>query len=280
MPLWATIDLMDSHLTPLASLPWLPWAYRTTTIGPCLAHSLQLWDTVKYSVGLISPHLPRLLQCPLFPPGCDNPLQFMWWTESGFVDIHSMLTPTKIIPFAVLRSSHTIPLRENYSYIQLRHFLQTLIKSQPTPYTLTPFESLCRSRPQSSGLVSLIYTAIINSKRPPLRSYHLQWEAEFGKQLDPEDWQVMTIALSKRSRNVLFLENAYKVLYRWYYTPARLTSFIPNYSSLCFRGCSREGTMAHIWWQCPKVCRLWVTVYALLRNLFNTNIKRDPFEAT
>lgn len=141
MPLWATIDLVDSHPIPLASLPWLPRVHRPSTISPCLAHSLGLWDTVKYSVGPISPHLPlhHLLQCPLFPPGCDNPLQFTWWTKNGFVDVHSMFTSTKIIPFAALCSSHDIPLREHYSYMQLRHFLQFLIKSRSPPYTLTPF---------------------------------------------------------------------------------------------------------------------------------------------
>lgn len=281
MPLWGFVDLVDAHPIPLASIPWLPKAHCPTNIGPCLAHSLKLWDSIKYSANLISPHLPllHLLHCPLFPPGRDNPMQFKWWSENGFVDIHSMFTPTKIIPFAALRSSHDIPLREHYSYMQIRHFLQQLIKSQPSPYTLTPFESLCRSRPQSSGLISLIYAAIIGSKKPPLRPYHLQWEAELGKKLDPEDWQAMTAALSKCSKNVLHLENAYKILYRWYYTPARLASFIPSYSPLCFRGCTQEGTMAHIWWRCPKVCRLWVRIYALLRNLFNTNIRRDPYEA-
>lgn len=161
-------------------------------------------------------------------------------------------------------SSHDIPLREHFRYMQIRHFLLTLIKSQATPYTLTPFEHLCRSQPQSPGLISLIYAAIIGSTKPPVKAYHLHWEAELGKKLDPEDWQAMTISISKCSKNVLFLENAYKVLYRWYYTPARLASFIPSYSPLCFRGCSQEGTMAHIWWKCPKVCRLWVRVYALL----------------
>lgn len=86
MPLWATIDLMDSHLTPIASLPWLPRAHGPNTIGPCLAHSLRLWDLVKYSAGLISPHL-RLLHCPLFPQGRDNPQQFSCWTENGFTDL-------------------------------------------------------------------------------------------------------------------------------------------------------------------------------------------------
>lgn len=45
---------------------------------------------------------------------------------------------------------------------------------------------------------------------------------------------------------LLFLENAYKVLYRWYYTPAGLASFTPSYSPLCFRGCSQEGTMVEV----------------------------------
>lgn len=76
-----------------------------------------------------------------------------------------------------------------------------------------------------------------------------------------------------------FWETAYKVFYRWYYTPARLVSFIPSYSPLRFRGCSQEGTMARIWWTCPRVCRLWVRVYTLLHSLFNTNLKRDPFVA-
>ncbi|PIO23866.1 hypothetical protein AB205_0182440 [Aquarana catesbeiana] len=149
-----------------------------------------------------------------------------------------------------LRSSHDIPLREHYSYLQIRYFLQGLIKFRPTPYTLTPFENFCRARPQTSGLISLIYSSIITSKKSPTRPYHLQWERELRKQLDPEDWQVMTFTISKCSKNVIFLENAYKVLYRWYYTPARLARFIPAYSPLCFRGCSQEGTMTHIWWTC------------------------------
>lgn len=82
-----------------------------------------------------------------------------------------------------------------------------------------------------------------------------------------------------KSSNFIILENAYKVLYRWYYTLVRLARFIPTYSPLCFRGCTQEGTMAHIWWSCPSVCRLWVRIYTLLCNIFHVNLKRDPYEA-
>lgn len=56
-------------------------------------------------------------------------------------------------------------------------------------------------------------TIISSKKKTPLRPHHLLWEAELGRQLDPEDWQAMTIALSKCSKNVLTLENAYKKYY-------------------------------------------------------------------
>lgn len=76
-----------------------------------------------------------------------------------------MFTSTRILTFDDFSSSHDIPLREHYSYLQLRHFLQQLIKSWSTPYNLTPFESLCRARPHSLGLISLIYSSIISSKK-------------------------------------------------------------------------------------------------------------------
>lgn len=41
----------------------------------------------------------------------------------------------------------------------------------------------------------------------------------------------------------------------------------------------KKVLLAHIWWTCLKVCRLWIGVCALLHNLFHTNLKRDPFEA-
>lgn len=43
LPLWATMDLVDSHPIPI-SLTWLPSIHRLTRIGPCLKHSLHLWD--------------------------------------------------------------------------------------------------------------------------------------------------------------------------------------------------------------------------------------------
>lgn len=37
--------------------------------------------------------------------------------------------------------------------------------------------------------------------------------------------------------------------------------------------------MSHIWWTCPRVRRLWIRVYSLLRSILHADLKKDPFEA-
>lgn len=66
---------------------------------------------------------------------------------------------------------------------------------------------------------------------------------------------------------------------RWYYTPVRITKYLPTYPALCFQGCSDQGDMKHIWWTCPKVRRLWIRVYALVNTFFHSNILKDPWKA-
>lgn len=61
-----------------------------------------------------------------------------------------------------------------------------------------------------------------------MRPFQQQWERELSVELESAVWQIMLQAASKSSRNVVTLENAYKVIYRWYYTPARLARIIPQ----------------------------------------------------
>lgn len=149
-------------------------------------------------------------------------------TDNRFSDVHPLLTPVTIITFGALRSSHKLLLWEHFRYLQHHHFIQSLLRSSATPYLLFVFESICRSRPHSTGIISLIYASIISSRKHPMRPFQQQWERELSVELESAVWQIMLQAASKSSRNVVTLENAYKVIYRWYYTPARLARIIPQ----------------------------------------------------
>lgn len=113
----------------------------------------------------------------------------------------------------------------------------------------------------------------------PTTQYQTQWGTEQRRPLDPEDWQRIWQAVSLSSKNVLIVENSYKVLYRWYYTTARLAEILPNYCHTCFCSCLVEGTMVHIWWTCQVVSRLWIWVYNLIHSLIHTSICKNPFKA-
>lgn len=45
-------------------------------------------------------------------------------------------------------------------------------------------------------------------------------------------------------------------------------------SSFCFPHCDQEGTMAHIWWRCPKVTQFWITVF--IYSVTGVNLTRTP----
>lgn len=230
---------------------------------------------------MISPHLPLLeiFKCPLFPPGLDNPQSFRWWSNSGLTTVRSLLSPRGIVSFQSLRDSHDIPETEKFRYLQIRHLLETLTKNHDWSTTATAFETRCRTSPTTKGLISLLYSSMLNNTNTQSPSYCHKWERDFNTTLEPEIWRKIWGALFRSSRNILALENSYKVLSRWYLTPDRIAKCLPSYPSTCFRGCPDPGDMKHIWWLCPKVKRLWIRVYNLINSVLHLNLRRDPWEA-
>lgn len=79
-------------------------------------------------------------------------------------------------------------------------------------------------------------------------------------QFYPEDWQIMTMTLSKCSQNVLILKNAYKIMYRQHYTPARLARFIPAKLFPRMLTGGNDDTYLVV---LPEGVQVWVGVYAL-----------------
>lgn len=100
-PLCTNIDLVDVDPVPLWSLLWLPAQLRPRPLNPILSHSLTIWDSVKYSAGHLSPHLPLLevFNCPWFPPGLDDPHSFHWWRSKGLTMVRSFLTNRGVYTF-------------------------------------------------------------------------------------------------------------------------------------------------------------------------------------
>lgn len=59
------------------------------------------------------------------------------------------------------------------------------------------------------------------------------------------------------SVNTGVAEMNYKCITRWYRTLDIVGKYQMGQTMECWRGCKQTGTMAHIWWSCPKIRTYW-----------------------
>lgn len=59
-------------------------------------------------------------------------------------------------------------------------------------------------------------------------------------------------------------------------TPARLAIIYPSADPLYFWGCQLMGTLAHIWWGCPRIRCFWRKFFNLIRRVTGCEITRSP----
>lgn len=179
-PLWTYIDLVDVDPVPLQSLLWLPAQFCPKPLNPfCLIHS-QYGTRLKILQGYF--HL-EVFNCPWFPPGLDDPHSFHWWSSKSLITVHSFLTTRGVYTFQ--------QLQETYRYIQIHHFLDSLVRNDDSSCTSTAFETRCHTHPTTQGLVSLLYSLLLRASYTQAPCYCARWESDFGALQSPEDWCMM-----------------------------------------------------------------------------------------
>lgn len=79
-------------------------------------------------------------------------------------------------------------------------------------------------------------------------SYVSQWDRDLMTTIDLADWSWALSSVAKCSFNLATLQAAYKVLFRWYWVPARIPHANPNCTDRCLGTCGHCGDVLHIWW--------------------------------
>ena len=102
------------------------------------------------------------------------------------------------------------------------------------------------------------------------------WERDLKLDWDLDSWSIVFSRAYKGILNVALIEANLKVLSRWYLTPAKLSIMYPSSEAICFRGCGLFGSMAHIWWECPKIRRYWNKICNLIYKVSGLQISRSP----
>lgn len=71
-------------------------------------------------------------------------------------------------------------------------------------------------------------------------------------------------------------ETNFKILTRWYNTPAKLHRVFPSTSDHCWRCQEEQGILLHIFWNCPKLEQLWKEVCLIAQKFTERPFSDDP----
>lgn len=162
---------------------------------------------------------------------------------------------------------------EPFSSISKSNIFCSHVFSKPMISPLWPLLSAFLNSLDGPGLISLEYSLFSSSTATALPS--CKWDTDLENYNPGEDWATMESYVAKSSSNVLVEEADYKVHLLWYFVPLSFSQVIPTQSPQCFCNCWVDGSSRHIWWDCPKVHRFWITVYQMMNTVMSKSFRRN-----
>ena len=248
-------------------------------LGPML-HLRTLWRRLSRTHSLSSERslLTSFLFNPRMPDSLTHQMSSPWASRDLFHFGHLVDPITrKLLSFSDLQKKFDLPRQVFYGYLQIRHYAQSFAPGLQFS-TPTPFEKLVLEGSARRGLISDTYR-LLNSRSFPTQGKHaymLRWERELGEEISETEWQTIWSQAAKSSLCTLYKENAYKILYFWYMTPAILHAIYPSSSDRCWRCQGARGTLYHIYWTCPKIVPFWTETQQLLSRLLGVLVPWSP----
>uniref|UniRef100_A0A803K7H0 Reverse transcriptase domain-containing protein n=1 Tax=Xenopus tropicalis TaxID=8364 RepID=A0A803K7H0_XENTR len=273
------VDFENTSISPLQTSALL-WATTRNTqhhhiSNPIVTHHLKIWTLLKPKIltHQRNSNLQPLVGNPDFIPGL-NAKDFLWWTQNNFHKLADLITPRGLKTLDYLKENNNIPPSEHYRYAQIHHFYLSQKSIRPT-MEMSGFELRCKTPTHLSGLITQIYRHLRTEPPNNMCKYMREWNADLPTPLPPQKWAQIWQSAKKISPNISVKETTYKLLARWYVTPALKNKFNPESSSLCFRGCKAQGNYYHSWWLCPIVEKFWSQTFQLISQVLQTEVTID-----
>lgn len=198
------------------------------------------------------------------------------WRSFGVILLSHIFSNGRLLTFSELQNKYNLPNNMYYSYIQLKHAVDT--QGSATPWTLsnTPIFHLIQSSTETKGFISYCYQMLLMQllKAHPTRAPSL-WEQDVGP-ITGEQWEEILQSINICSLNVAQKVSQLYIILRVHYTPLKLYKMGRRTDPLCGRCERHQGDLIHLLWRCPKLHRYWSEVMETLNRVFQTTIPLDP----
>lgn len=197
------------------------------------------------------------------------------WAAKGIVFLFQVVTLFGVRHFQTLCEEFDLPPNMQFSYLQLKHALQTQFASGfPDSQMIPVVDVITGSNPEK--LISTLYTTLRNRETARIiDTARFKWEADLG-QIDINDWEVILENVRKTSPKLSERLTQLYIIHRSYLTPARIAKFSPNQNLNCPRCLSTPCSFFHLIWSCPVIQDYWSQIVKFLHDHMGSPIQLDP----
>jgi len=160
-----------------------------------------------------------------------------------------------------------------FRYLQVRHYVQTVIPqfiNKPKPNV---FDQCFSLSPSSRHLIS----CCVNVFQLPVNTEYIKgaWAKDFDEEISDETWneslgKIQDCSINSRHRLIQF-----KVVHRLYYSKTKLNKIYKSVSPICDRCKTKEGSLSHMFWFCPKLFNFWTAIFDIFSKVFQKEVKPD-----
>ena len=274
--LWKSIEAHFSYPTPLKSLPFINKNVAGLSKSFIIDTVLSVWPTCKKycklpkNISVLSPisHNPDI-------PATLSEIGLHRWTANGVNNLGCLFMNTDFKSFEEMKDEYGLSPTSFFQYIQLRHFLQSLIQKNIFRFKADEIEMfLCTQ--SMTKITSKIYKNLncrVTSSFTPLKRI---WETDLNLSIDQETWSMICAKVNTSSISPRVLEHNYKFIFKTFLTPVCLSKMSQENSPLCNKCKSTLGTYSHMFWFCTKIKPFWQTIHSLIEKMLKLKFRKSP----
>lgn len=256
-----------SLLKPYASLSSLLFTNPTSAIKS-VSHSLVVRNSLKiliqiknsYRVPNISIYTPICHNHAFTPASLDS--TFTTWSAKGIKCVKDLYLDNKFASFEQLRSKYNLPHSNFFRYMQIRHFVREGIPNFEFFREGHQYLELLSLSPDSKNLITK-FVDFTSKDSTSTNGIKKAWEKEINTLLSDNIWRIALSRVHRCSVNSRHSLIQFKVIHRFHYSKFMLHKFYPSVSQMWDKCKSSEGTLLHLFWDCPAIQPLvWLSIFS------------------
>lgn len=196
--LCVVLEALNCTPLPIPNMPWVSSIDRPKSANPVTMHSLRVWDLTKIPFRVQSSHLllQSFLSAPTFPLAYESRSRFGCWRDRGVHAILDMLNAQgQVVPFPEIQQRYVLSGGEVFRYLQVRHYVVSVVGDRFSLTTLTMFERYCSKDPHARMVISHLYAHLLTPPQDCTQDcehkYMLRWTLDLGHELGGSDWSAI-----------------------------------------------------------------------------------------